>query len=246
MNNNALLKTIYYCWFGRTQIPDKFVAYLDTWSKFFPEYTIVEINEETFDISAYAYAKTAYAAGKYAFVSDVARIHFLQKNGGIYLDTDVEIRSSFDNFFQKNEYSIFGVILSMEYFMYEITGVNTATIISKPDQKIWGDLLDIYKTTNFLVEAPKITINQYLNTLLQAATSFKYKDVRMELSYHSDSILILPSNIWARKTKNSLAYHHLQGSWSEITTPGQKLRRLLGITIKKIIGRRLFEKLWKK
>ena len=45
---------------------------------------------KNFDVNAHPYTRAAYAAGKYAFVSDFARYKILEEWGGIYFDTDVE------------------------------------------------------------------------------------------------------------------------------------------------------------
>ena len=42
------------------------------------------------------YVKEAYAAKKYAFVSDYVRLWALEREGGLYLDTDVEVLKSFE------------------------------------------------------------------------------------------------------------------------------------------------------
>lgn len=63
-----------------------------------PNYEIKEWNETNFDINYCEYSKQAYDAKKWAFVSDLARIKALVEHGGIYLDTDVEILKSFDEF----------------------------------------------------------------------------------------------------------------------------------------------------
>lgn len=84
-------KTIHYCWFGRGDKPDKIKKCMASWSKICPDYQIIEWNEDNFDINICPYVKQAYEAKKYAFVSDYARFYVLNKFGGVYLDTDVEL-----------------------------------------------------------------------------------------------------------------------------------------------------------
>lgn len=55
-----------------------------------PDCEIREWNEQNFDVNTHPYTRAAYAAGKYAFVSDFARYKILEEWGGIYFDTDVE------------------------------------------------------------------------------------------------------------------------------------------------------------
>ena len=55
-----------------------------------------EWNEDNFDVNMMPYTREAYKIKKYAFVSDVCRMYALKMYGGIYLDTDVEMRKSFE------------------------------------------------------------------------------------------------------------------------------------------------------
>ncbi len=53
-------------------------------------------DEAFFDVESVPYTREAYAAGYYAFVSDYVRLWALEQEGGIYLDTDVEMLQPFD------------------------------------------------------------------------------------------------------------------------------------------------------
>jgi hypothetical protein len=54
-------------------------------------------NEDNFDVNQVPYTKEAYEARKYAFVSDYVRLWALNNEGGLYLDTDVEVFKPFDD-----------------------------------------------------------------------------------------------------------------------------------------------------
>ena len=90
-------KVIHYCWFGRNPLPRSARKCIDSWRRFFPDYEIMEWNEDNFDVNSIPYTAGAYAAGKYAFVSDFARFKILREHGGIYFDTDVEVIASFQD-----------------------------------------------------------------------------------------------------------------------------------------------------
>ena len=58
---------------------------VDTLKKYCSDYEIIEWNEDNFDISSSPlYVKQAYAAKKWAFVSDYARLKVVFECGGIY------------------------------------------------------------------------------------------------------------------------------------------------------------------
>ena len=89
-------RKIHYCWFGGKEKPAEVLRYMDTWQKHCPDYEIKEWNESNFNINLNRYTREAYDAGKWAFVSDVARLWALVNDGGIYMDTDVEVMRSLD------------------------------------------------------------------------------------------------------------------------------------------------------
>ena len=98
-------KKIHYCWFGGKPKPQKVLDCIASWHQFLPDYTIMEWNEENFDIYQNRYAREAYETQKYAFVSDFARLKILFDEGGIYLDTDIEVIQNFENFLHQCEFS---------------------------------------------------------------------------------------------------------------------------------------------
>ena len=91
-------KTIHYCWFGRGEKPKLVKKCIATWRKNLSGYDIVEWNEDNFDINCNTFVSQAYENRNFAFVSDYARAKALFENGGIYLDTDVEVLKGFDPF----------------------------------------------------------------------------------------------------------------------------------------------------
>jgi len=90
-------KIIHYCWFGRKSLPSNVIKCIESWQHFCPEYEIIQWNEDNYDIQSNAYVKQAYLAGKFAFVSDYVRLDVIERFGGIYLDTDVELIKNVDS-----------------------------------------------------------------------------------------------------------------------------------------------------
>ena len=84
-------KIIHYCWFGRGEKPELAKKCIASWRRFCPDFEIREWNEDSCDYLAIPFMAEAYAAKKYAFVSDVMRLIVLEQHGGVYFDTDVEV-----------------------------------------------------------------------------------------------------------------------------------------------------------
>ena len=96
MSEVKIPKVIHYCWFGGGQMPAIHQKYIRSWKKYCPDYEIVRWDESNFDIHENCYAEEAYQCGKWAFVSDYARLKIIYDHGGIYLDTDVELLKPLD------------------------------------------------------------------------------------------------------------------------------------------------------
>ncbi len=97
-------KIIHYCWFGKGAMPELVLECIDSWKMFLPSYDMRLWNEDNFDVStAPQYVQEAYAAKKYAFVSDYVRLWALEREGGLYMDVDFEVYKSFDNLMEQYE-----------------------------------------------------------------------------------------------------------------------------------------------
>lgn len=89
-------KVLHYCWFGGNALPEFAIRCIESWKQFCPDYEIKQWNESNFNLDCCSYLREAYDAKKWAFVSDYARLKIIYENGGIYLDTDVELVKSLD------------------------------------------------------------------------------------------------------------------------------------------------------
>ena len=89
-------KIIHYCWFGRAPLPDKAKKCIESWRKYCPNYTILEWNEDNFDIRQNGYTEMCCKEKKYAFLADYARLQIIENEGGFYFDVDVELVRSLD------------------------------------------------------------------------------------------------------------------------------------------------------
>ena len=102
---NKIPKIIHYCWFGGNPMPDSFQKCIDSWKQVMPEYEIVCWDESNFDLTSVPFVSEAAEMKKWAFVSDYVRLYALYYQGGIYLDTDVEIVQPLDRFLMHSFFS---------------------------------------------------------------------------------------------------------------------------------------------
>lgn len=89
-------KIIHYCWFGDKPKDKLSLKCIESWKKYCPDYEIKEWNESNYDVTKNQYMYEAYQTKKWGFVPDFARLDIIYNEGGIYLDTDVEILKPID------------------------------------------------------------------------------------------------------------------------------------------------------
>lgn len=230
---DSIPKIVHYCWFGGKSKSASVLRFIRSWGEMLPDYKIIEWNESNFDINSYEYTQQAHACGRFAFVSDVARLHALYTYGGIYLDTDVEIRRCFDDLIMDD------VVLGFEEGNY----IATSTIISPPAAKLIYDFLESYKCRKFLRDdgSEDRTTNVEKLTLMLESCGLKRDGSNQILSWKGDSIRIFdrvkfspldyPNGIdYADQT--TYAIHHFGHSWGNpISRAKAYLRKLLIRTI---------------
>jgi len=135
-------KVIHYCWFGRNPKPELADKCIRSWKKYCPDYDIIEWNEDNFVISsAPLYVRQAFEAKKWAFVADYVRLKVVYDNGGIYLDTDVELKKNLDCFLQYKAY--FG----FEGDKYINTGIGFG---AEEKTEILNELMEDYRQIAFI------------------------------------------------------------------------------------------------
>lgn len=100
-------KVIHYCWFGGNPKPEIIQKCIASWKRVCPEWEIVEWNESNYDISKSQFMQEAYASKKWGFVPDYARFDIVYQMGGVYLDTDVELFKSLDDWLKYDAFFAF-------------------------------------------------------------------------------------------------------------------------------------------
>ena len=128
-------KIIHYCWFGGKEKPKLVKKCIKSWEKYCPDFQIIEWNENNFDIYFNTYTRFTSERKLYAYLSDYVRLYAVYKNGGIYLDTDIEIIRPLDSLLDNK--CFFGFELSG----YVTTGLGFGAEVNN---KIVEELLNEY------------------------------------------------------------------------------------------------------
>lgn len=204
-------KVIHYCWFGRGQKPEQAVKCIESWKKYLPEYELKEWNEDNFDITQNQYVREAYENRKFAFVTDYVRLYALYHDGGVYMDTDVEVIGSFDQFLHHHAFSGF-----------ETDGNVPTGMMAAEKKSVWAkDLLDQYNERKFVQEDGSFDMTT--NTVV--ITNYMIEKGLVKNNTYQDFpelCTMYPAEYFCPKdhrtgkiicTKNTVCIHHFAGSW---------------------------------
>lgn len=233
----SIPKVIHYCWFGKGKMPPIAEKCIKSWKKYCPDYEIICWNEDNFDISRNKYAKEAYDAKKWAFVSDYARLKVLYDEGGIYMDTDVELIKPLDDLIEKGGYMGFddnGVIS---------TGLGFAC---EKENELVGILLADYDDISFVRPDGSYDItpcpDRNTKTMVKLGFDVNVKDQTFMGIHMLPEDYLCPMKYYTGKkviTENTYSIHHFCASWTSKTA-----KRTL--FLKRIVGVKMYDKLYGK
>lgn len=212
-------KVIHYCWFGNNKLPNSSKRYIETWKKYCPDYEIKEWNESNFDIDCCKFVRQAYDNGAWAFVSDYARLKVIYENGGVYLDTDVELLKNMDFLLDS---SFFACISQIENLCN--TGLGYGAEAGNPVVK---KMMSIYEAMEFDPEK-KIQIScPFINDAVIRSFGYTLSD---DIEKIGGMTILPPRYMDPLATGDSrnllcndtISIHHYAASW---TSGGNRLKR---------------------
>lgn len=233
-------KTIHYCWFGRGKKPELALKCIASWKKFCPEYTLKEWNEDNFDINSNRYVSEAHHARKFAFVTDYVRLYALYHEGGIYMDTDVEVLKNYDAFLHHKAFSGF-----------ESDGfVPTGIMAAEKGTRWGGELLEAYNGRRFINDDGSFDMTTNTKTI----TEYMLKNgliLNNQFQEIPGLCTIYPSEYFCpkdhgtgqiKRTANTCCIHHFAASWIDHKTFAYRLYRIK-IRLMKIFGAEHIDKI---
>lgn len=206
----SIPKIIHYCWFGGGALPESAVRCIESWKRHCPDYEIREWNEKNSDLESCAYVREAYAAKKWAFVSDVIRLQALSEHGGIYMDTDVELLRPLDGFLQHDAFTGFETPDT----------VMTGLLACRPGHELFRAFLATYDGAAFLRPdgTPDVTPNVERLTALCRKHGLRTDNTRQTVQ----GLTVYPREYFSpgeydsprcQVTEHTCAIHHFEGSW---------------------------------
>lgn len=193
-------------WGGR--YPDIVKRCIDSWHTQ-NGFTLKLWNEENFPIELYPFAQQAFQQKKWAMVSDVARLHALYYEGGIYLDTDMELIKPLEPLLN---YQCFGCVEAKRLISIGLAG-------AKPCHPWIGKVLSWYKVTPFRDGYRTIANTRICSRMTELHYKVKLNGQSFELN---DGMYFFPYDYFLPRrdnkgkfiiTDNTIAIHHGTGLW---------------------------------
>lgn len=241
---NKIPKIIHYCWFGHNKMPKFSLKYIKGWEKKCPNFKIIKWSENNFDINKYSFAKKAYEEHNWAALSDYVRLVVLNKFGGIYLDTDVEIIKPLTS-----------LLYNKSFVGMEDYGVINSGLIygAHPNDDNINNLIKIYNSIGHLT-----TANLYMNDQVHITTTYFHK---LGFKYNNERQLIngcviypisyfCPMRYYSTKvniTRHTYTFHHYFGTWTnKDKLSKQHFHYVLRKVVRAVLGTKIFFALYRK
>jgi len=207
-------RIIHYCWFGRGEMPELALECIESWHKYMPDYQYRLWNEDSFDINSVPYVKEAYECRKFAFVTDYVRLYALYTEGGIYMDTDVEVFKPYDDLLALPAFTGYEGSKSLP----PVTG----TMASLAGGEWVREQLCAYDGIHFIKENGEmdLTTNTVRISLIMKQGGFVqdgkkqvYKDMHV---FPVDYFCPRQTTGEYLRTENTYCDHHFMGSWDSL------------------------------
>ncbi|GHT75433.1 glycosyl transferase [Bacteroidia bacterium] len=203
-------KVIHYCWFSGDPQPPFIRNCINSWKKVMPDYEIKCWDDNSFDFDSVPFVKQAIEARKWAFAADYVRLYALYTEGGVYLDSDVEVFKRFDCFLHSDFFIGTERISSTEYLP------EAAIMGAQKGHVLLPKCMEYYQNRNFELpedETKCITIPRVMNPILKLF-GYEQKDETQKLQagitvYSTDFF----DNGLIRPKTDIYAWHKNAGSW---------------------------------
>ena len=204
-------KIIHLAWVGGGSKPRMVLDCIESWRKFCPDWEIREWDASKIEAMNNRFANEAFENRKWAFASDVLRLHVLKEFGGVYLDSDIVVTAPLERFLDDRFF------MSFEKWNGEIS-IGGWLMGAEKGNEIISDLLAEYD------DIPFVMPDGSFDTTTNTARITKYFAEKfgfyppynhMQTAELSPGSMIYPSHFFCTpvKGKENYTIHLFNGEW---------------------------------
>lgn len=217
-------KIIHYCWFSDEEFPPIVKKCIDSWHRHMPDYEFRLWDMEAIKDIDIPFVREALECRKWAFASDYVRLYAVEKYGGIYLDTDIEVFESFDKLLDSRMFVGREVITNI-YNGRPVQFLTSHVYGAEAHHPFIKDLMLYYETRHFMIteekRLPEVQRCDYtMGPEIMALIGQEY-GYKMGLGYDKfmrckDGVDIYPSYVlgaYGTRKNSYMCIHYMTGSW---------------------------------
>lgn len=244
-------KKIHFTWFSKDPFPSLVKQCMETWKEKLPDYEFIHWDMDKISKIDNIFLKQALQVKKWAFAADFVRLYALYTEGGIYLDTDVEVYRNFDDLLQlkafigkENSYHV-QRRRAFRYLTSHCMGAEAGHPYIKSCLDYYNDRPFTLSKETWLPDSLKYdqTILPFIQTEIAKIHGYHPSDKVKGEQQLNDGVTIFPYEYFdcLYQTKDSYCRHHAMGGWRTDHSSRQydrkeKLRRKLYVALERGAG----------
>lgn len=216
-------KTIHYTWFSGEAYPERITRCIDSWKQHLANYKFRLWDMEAIQSIDSIYLKETIAAKKWAYAADFVRLYAIYNYGGVYLDTDVLLYRSFDEFLENRafigkENSLhFTGSMSSQYLTSHCFG-------AEPRHPFIERCLSYFENRHFVTSdittlpiplRYNFVLLPYIQAEIARQFGYDWKPLNQTIQQCDEGLVIYPTEFFdcSKQTNLSVCRHLALGGW---------------------------------
>ena len=217
-------KLIHYSWFSGEPYPQHIKELMATWKIYLPDYEFMLWDASKLATVNNTFANEAVSVRKWAFAADFIRLYAVYHYGGIWLDTDIEMFKSFDDFL--GDRMFIGREWFTHYYSPQICFLTSHCFGAEPNHPFLKDCLDYYSIRHFIrTTNPKypqslrfdMTILPEVQANIARTYGYNWLERINEHQYLREEIHVYPHQFFDAPGYHDMSevvcIHRVAGSW---------------------------------
>lgn len=209
-------------------MPETVLKCIESWHKYLPDYEFKLWDGNAVKSIDSFFLKEALSVNKWAFAADFIRLYAIYHEGGIWLDTDVELRGSLDAFLNDRCFigkeRFYNLPTSLEAGLCSyLTAHCFGAEVGNPYIK---KCLEFYEGRHFIESDNdslpndlrfNMTLMPYIMARIAMEYGYNWRPKVQEIQYLPDGLIVYPTSFFDGREgdKNCIAVHHHLGGWYE-------------------------------